>query len=89
MIVNNSSPNQQMTGVIKDAKAAGIPFVSIYGGFVDGVDAEIGTNEFVNSSLITQEMVNRLGGKGRILRLNWTVLQALRDRDAAAKAVME
>lgn len=88
VIVNNSSPNQQMTGVISDAQDAGVPFVSIYGGFVDGIDAEIGTNEFVNSSLITQEMVNRLGGEGRILRLNWMVLQALRDRDAAAKAVL-
>jgi len=87
VIVNNSSPNQQMTGVIKEADAAGIPFVSIYGGFVEGVDAEIGTNEFINSSLMTQEMVNRLGGKGRVLKLNWTVLQALGDRDAAFKAV--
>jgi ABC-type sugar transport system substrate-binding protein len=88
VIVNNSSPNQQMTGVIDKAHEAGIPFVSIYGGFVEGVDAEIGTNEFVNASLITQEMVNRLGGKGRILKLNWTVLQALRDRDAGFHAVI-
>jgi ribose transport system substrate-binding protein len=88
VIVNNSSPNQQMTGVIDKAQKANVPFVSIYGGFVPGVDAEIGTNEFVNASLITQEMVNRLGGKGRVLKLNWTVLQALRDRDAGFKAVM-
>ena len=88
VIVNNSSPNAQMTGVMKEADEAGIPFVSIYGGFVDGVDAEIGTNEFINSSLITQEMVNRLNGKGRVLKLNWTVLQALRDRDAGFKAVV-
>lgn len=88
VIVNNSSPNQQMTGVIDQAHEAGVPFVSIYGGFVDGVDAEIGTNEFVNATLITQEMVNRLGGKGRILKLNWTVLQALRDRDAGFHAVV-
>lgn len=87
-IVNNSSPNQQMTGVMAKAKAAGIPFVSIYGGFVPGVDAEIGTNEFINASLITQELVNTLNGKGRILKLNWTVLQALRDRDAGFKAVI-
>lgn len=88
VIVNNSSPNQQMTGVIEQAHAKGIPFVSIYGGFVEGVDAEIGTNEFVNSSLITQEMVNRLGGQGRVLKLNWTVLQALRDRDAGFHAIV-
>jgi ABC-type sugar transport system substrate-binding protein len=62
--------------------------VSIYGGFVAGVDAEIGTNEFINSSLITAELVNRLGGEGRIVKLNWTVLQALRDRDAGFHAVM-
>lgn len=89
VIVNNSSPNAQMTGVIKEANAAGIPFVSIYGGFVQGVDAEIGTNEFINGSLITAEMVNRLEGKGRVVKLNWTVLQALRDRDAAFHAVVE
>ena len=88
VIVNNSSPNSQMTGVIKQAHDAGVPFVSIYGGFVKGVDAEIGTNEFVNSSLITQEMVNRLDGQGRVLKLNWTVLQALRDRDAGFHAVV-
>jgi ABC-type sugar transport system substrate-binding protein len=88
VIVNNSSPNAQMTGVMKEADEAGIPFVSIYGGFVDGVDAEIGTNEFINSTLITAEMVNRLNGKGRVVKLNWTVLQALRDRDAGFKAVV-
>lgn len=88
VIVNNSSPNAQMTGVMKEADAAGIPFVSIYGGFVEGVDAEIGTNEFINSALMTAEMANRLEGKGRVVKLNWTVLQALRDRDAGFNAVM-
>ena len=33
-------------------------------------------------------MVNRLGGKGRVVKLNWTVLQALRDRDAGFNAVV-
>jgi ABC-type sugar transport system substrate-binding protein len=87
-IVNDSSPNEQMTAVMEQAKAKNIPFVSIYGGYVPQVDAEIGTNEFVNSTLITQEMVNRIGGQGRILKLNWTVLQALRDRDAGFHAVV-
>lgn len=87
-IVNDASPNEQMTGVMAAAKAKNIPFVSIYGGFVPQVDAEIGTNEFVNGSIITQELVNQLNGKGRILKLNWTVLGALRDRDAAFKAVI-
>ncbi|WP_435742025.1 sugar ABC transporter substrate-binding protein [Nocardioides sp. SYSU DS0663] len=88
VIVNNSSPNAQMTGVMEEAESAGIPFVSIYGGFVEGVDAEIGTNEFINSSLVTAEMVNRLNGEGRVVKLNWTVLQALRDRDAGFEAVI-
>jgi len=87
-IVNDSSPNEQMTGVMAAAKAKNIPFVSIYGGFVAQVDAEIGTNEFANSSVITQEMVDQLNGKGRILKLNWTALAALQDRDAAFKAVV-
>src|SRR3712207_3232804 len=34
-------------------------------------------------------MVDRLGGKGNVLKLNWTVLQALRDRDHAFHAVLE
>lgn len=88
VIVNNSSPNAQMTGVMEEAEAAGIPFVSIYGGFVEGVDAEIGTNEFANAALMTSEMVNRLEGEGRVVKLNWTVLQALRDRDAGFQAVV-
>jgi ABC-type sugar transport system substrate-binding protein len=87
-IVNDASPNEQMTGVMAAAKAKNIPFVSIYGGFVPQVDAEIGTNEFANASIITQELVNELNGKGRILKLNWTALAALRDRDAAFKAVV-
>jgi ribose transport system substrate-binding protein len=87
-IVNDASPNEQMTAVMDQAKAKNIPFVSIYGGYVPQVSAEIGTNELINGSLITSEMVNRLGGKGRIVKLNWTVLQALRDRDAAFHAVV-
>jgi len=89
-IVNDSSPNEQMTAVADAAKAAGIPFVSIYGGAPNGsIGAEVGTNEFINSSLISQEMVNRLNGKGRVVQLNWNVLQALRDRTAAFDAVMK
>lgn len=88
VLVNDSSPNDQMTDVINAANAKHVPFVSIYGGGnVPGVAAEIGTNEFVNSALITQEMVNRLGGQGNVLKLNWSVLQALKDRDAGYDAV--
>lgn len=89
-IVNDASPNEQMTAVADAAETAGIPFVSIYGGDPTGnIDAEIGTNEFVNSALITKEMVNRLNGKGRVVQLNWNVLQALRDRTAAFEAVVK
>lgn len=88
-IVNDASPNNQMGAVIKAANAANIPFVSVFGGAnVDGVAAEVATNEFMNGALTATELVNRLGGKGRILKLNWTVLQALRDRDAAFHAVI-
>ena len=87
-IVNDASPNAQMTGVIKRAHQAHIPFVSIYGGFIPGVDMEVGTNEFVNASMITSEMVARLGDRGRVVKENWTVLQALRDRDHAFHAVL-
>lgn len=88
-IVNDASPNQQMTGVMAKAHAAKIPFISIYGGAVPGVDLEIGTNEFVNASAITQWMVDQLAGKGGVIKENWTVLQALRDRDHAFHAVLQ
>jgi ABC-type sugar transport system substrate-binding protein len=88
-IINDASPNEQMTAVADAAEKAGIPFVSIYGGAPNGaIDAEIGTNEFINSSLITQEMVNKLNGKGRVVQLNWNTLAALADRTAAFDAVM-
>ncbi len=88
-IINDASPNEQMTAVADAAEEAGIPFVSIYGGAPNGaIDAEVGTNEFINSSLITQEMVNMLNGKGRVVQLNWNTLAALADRTAAFDAVM-
>lgn len=88
-IVNDASPNEQMTAVADAAEEAGIPFVSIYGGSPNGsIDAEVGTNEFINSSLITKEMVNKLNGKGRVVQLNWNTLAALADRTAAFDAVM-
>lgn len=88
-IVNDASPNQQMTGVMAKAHAAKIPFISIYGGAMPGVDLEIGTNEFINASAITQWMVDKLAGKGNVIKENWTVLQALRDRDHAFHAVLQ
>jgi ribose transport system substrate-binding protein len=88
-IVNDASPNEQMTAVADAAEKAGIPFVSIYGGSPNGsIDAEVGTNEFINSSLITQEMVNKLNGKGRVVQLNWNTLAALANRTAGFDAVM-
>ena len=88
-VVNNASPNEQMLAVADAAEEAGIPFVSVYGGAPTGsIDAEVGTNEFINASLITKEMVNRLNGEGRVVQMNWNVLQALRDRTAAFDAVV-
>jgi ribose transport system substrate-binding protein len=88
-VVNDASPNNQMTNVIKAAHSKKIPFISIYGGYVPGVDLEIGTNEFINASLVTQWMVDHMHGKGKVIKENWTVLQALRDRDHAFDAVMQ
>jgi ribose transport system substrate-binding protein len=89
-IVNINGPNSQMSGVIKRAKEKGIPFVSVYGGAGFGADVEIGTNESINSAAITQSMVDRLNGKGRVLILKWNAggVQALLDRYATAKAVL-
>jgi ribose transport system substrate-binding protein len=89
-ILNVNGPNAQMGGVIGRTKAAKKIFVSAYGGTNPNVDAEIGTNESINSGAVTAGMVDRLGGKGNVVVLKWNAggAAALLDRYTAMKGVL-
>lgn len=80
-VINVASPNPQMTAVIQRANEAGIPFVSTFSGLVPGITADIGSNNTADGVISTTEMLGRLGGQGHVVKLNWNVLPALRERD--------
>ena len=87
-VVNIASDNNQMGAVIKAANAANIPFVSAFSGDVPGITADIGANGVVDGALTATELKSLVNNKGHIVKLNWTVLPVLRDRDNGFKAVM-
>jgi ABC-type sugar transport system substrate-binding protein len=88
-IINVASPNPQMTGVIERANEAGIPFVSTFSGLAAGITADIGSNNTADGVIATTEMVGRLEGQGKVVKLNWNVLPALRERDHGFHATLE
>lgn len=87
-VVNIASDNNQMAAVIKAANAAKIPFVSAFSGDVPGITADIGANGVVDGALTATELKSQINNKGHVVKLNWTVLPVLRDRDNGFKAVM-
>ena len=87
-IVNIASDNNQMSAVIKAANAANIPFISTFSGDVPGITADIGANGVVDGALTATELKSAINNKGHIVKLNWTVLPVLNDRDQGFKAVM-
>ncbi|MCA3435821.1 MAG: sugar ABC transporter substrate-binding protein [Rhodobacter sp.] len=87
-IINTASANPQMTAVIAYAKEAGIPFVSTFSGLVPGITADIGSNNTADGVIAATELVGRIGGVGHVIKMNWTVLPALAERDAGFHAVM-
>ena len=87
-IINIASPNPQMTAVINRAKEKNIPFVSTFSGLAPNITADIGSNNTADGVISATELVGRLGGKGHIVKLNWNVLPALRERDHGFKAVI-
>jgi ABC-type sugar transport system substrate-binding protein len=87
-IINIASPNPQMTAVINRAKEKNIPFVSTFSGLAPNITADIGSNNTADGVISATELVGRLGGKGHIVKLNWNVLPALRERDHGFKAVV-
>ena len=87
-IINTASANPQMTAVIAYANEAGIPFVSTFSGLVPGITADIGSNNTADGVIAATELVGRIGGMGHVIKMNWTVLPALAERDAGFHAVM-
>jgi ABC-type sugar transport system substrate-binding protein len=89
VIVNDTVPNDLMTDGIAAANDAGIPWFSVSaGGGVEGVTNEAEANEYASGSQLALAMVDKMGGKGNILRLTWSGLQSIRERAAALDAIV-
>lgn len=87
-IINTASANPQMTAVIAYANEKKIPFVSTFSGLVPGITADIGSNNTVDGAIAATELVGRIQGRGHVVKMNWTVLPALKERDEGFKAVI-
>ena len=87
-LINIASDNNQMGGVIANAAKAKIPFVSTFSGMVPGITVDIGSNNVADGVFSASELVARINGEGEVLKMNWTVLPALQERDAGFHAVM-
>lgn len=87
-LINIASANTQMGPVIAKAAAAHIPFVSTFSGMVPGITVDIGSNNVADGVFSASALAARIDGEGEVLKLNWTVLPALAERDAGFHAVM-
>ncbi len=87
-ILNTASPNTQMSAVIEYANEKDVPFVSTFSGLVPGIVADIGSNNTADGVIAATELVGRMGSEGHIVKLNWTVLPALAERDRGFMAVL-
>lgn len=87
-LINIASANTQMGGVIANADKAHIPFVSTFSGMVPGITVDIGSNNIADGVFSASYLAARIDGQGEVLKLNWTVLPALAERDAGFHAVM-
>lgn len=88
-LINIASDNNQMGGVIENAKKADIPFVSTFSGMVPGITVDIGSNNVVDGAIAASELVARINGRGHVVKMNWNVLPALQERDRGFWAVMK
>jgi ABC-type sugar transport system substrate-binding protein len=88
-IINTASANTQMAPVIAYAAEKNVPFVSTFSGLVPGIVADIGSNNTVDGAIAATEMVGRIEGQGHVVKLNWNVLPALRERDQGFRAVVD
>ena len=69
------------------AKAAGIPFITTYGGDLAG-SVDIFEDEFLSGSLVAQYLVDRLNGKGNIVEVGGDFTPPLRQRSAILRSVI-
>jgi ribose transport system substrate-binding protein len=88
-LVIDTIPNEALTDAVAEANAAGIPWFSVASGVVDGITNEVTANEEVSGTALTEAFVELLEGSGRVVKLNWTGLEATRTRDEAFHAVVE
>lgn len=88
-LINIASDNNQMSGVIANANKAKIPFVSTFSGLVPGITVDIGSNNVADGVFSASYLAARIDGQGEVLKMNWTVLPALAERDAGFHAVMK
>ena len=72
---------------VKAAKAAGIPFITTYGGDAP-YSVDIQENEFLSGSLVAQYLADRLGGKGNVVEVGGDFTPPLRQRSAALRSVL-
>ncbi len=87
-LINVASDNNQMGGVIANANKAKIPFVSTFSGMVPGITVDIGSNNVADGVFAASALAARIDGQGEVLKMNWTVLPALAERDAGFHAVI-
>ena len=87
-ILNSVSDNNQLTTVIKAAKAANIPFVSMFSGDVPGISADIGASGVVQGALLAGVLRDKIDLKGKVAIVNWNVLPVLRERTRGFKATV-
>jgi len=88
LIINTASANTQMSAVIAYANERDVPFVSTFSGLVPGIVADIGSNNTADAAVAAMELVGRIDGQGHVVKLNWNVLPALRERDQGFRAVV-
>lgn len=88
-IINIASANTQMSAVIAYANEHDVPFTSTFSGLVPGIVADIGSNNTADAAIAALELVGRIDGQGHVIKFNWNVLPALRERDQGFHAVVD
>lgn len=87
-ILNSVSNNNELGAVIKAANAANIPFVSMYGGLVPGITADIAASGVVQGALLGSEVRAAIGLEGKVVLVNRLVLPVSRERTRGFKAAL-
>lgn len=73
---------------IKAANDAGIPVLTISSGYVDGVLADITSNDFVMGAKLSSHLLDSLGGKGNIIVIKFVKNVGCRKRGEVLDAML-